>query len=284
MVFLNGYPVSDDFNIFVISDGTGKTAFSVVQAALLQFELPRVSILRFTNVRDKEEIYSIMDMVRVQKDVVIYTVVNEELAETLRIEAANRGVIALDILGPLVELLKRLSSRNPRGVPGLFQRSEEKVTERLEAIEYALEKSTGFSVSNLDKADVILLTIWYPHKDEYILRLAEKGIKCGYVILDPYLPLPMDLEEVVGRASRSLLVGIRMDPEYLSALRLERIKALGLNCLAEKASVAEVKQELDFAQAIYEKLGCVILDITRLTSEEVVNRILDQIKKREERT
>lgn len=281
---MNSYAVSDDFNIFVISDGTGKTAFSVVQAALLQFELPRVSILRFTNVRDKEEIYSIMDMVRVQKDVVVYTVVNEELAETLRIEAANRSVIALDILGPLVELLKRLSSRNPRGVPGLFQRSEEKVTERLEAIEYALEKSTGFSVSNLDKADVVLLTIWYPHKDECILRLAEKGIKCGYVILDPHLPLPMNLEEVVRQASGSLLVGIRMDPEYLSALRLERIRALGLNCLAEKASVEEVKRELDFAQTIYEKLGCEVVDITRLSSEEIVNRILDQIRKREERT
>lgn len=281
---MNSYSVSDDFNIFVISDGTGKTAFSVVQAALLQFELPRVSILRFTNVRDKEEIYSIMDMVRVQKDIVVYTVVNEELAETLRVEAANRGVIALDILGPLVELLKRVSSRNPRGVPGLFQRSEERVTERLEAIEYALEKSTGFSVSNLDKADVILLTIWYPHKDECILRLAEKGVKCGYVILDPHLPLPMDLEEVVGRASKSLLVGIRMDPEYLSALRLERIRALGLNCLAEKAQVDAVRKELDFAQAIYEKLGCEVVDITRLSSEEVVNRIWEQLRKREERT
>lgn len=281
---MNNCPVSDDFNIFVISDGTGKTAFSVVQAALLQFELPRVSILRFTNVRDKEELYSIMDMVRVQKDVVVYTVVNEELAETLRIEAANRGVIALDILGPLVEVLKRISSRSPRGVPGLFQRSEEKVTESLEAIAYALEKSTGFSVSNLDKADVILLTVWYPHKDECILRLAEKGIKCGYVILDPNLPLPMDLEEVVSQASKSLLVGIRMNPEYLSALRLERIKALGLNCLAQKASVEEVTKELDFAQAIYDRLHCEIVDITRLSTEEIVNRILDQMKKREERT
>ncbi|MGQ9746865.1 MAG: kinase/pyrophosphorylase [Candidatus Caldatribacteriaceae bacterium] len=281
---MNGYSVNDDFNIFVISDGTGKTAFSVVQAALLQFELPRVNILRFTNIRDREEIYSIMDMVRVQKDIVAYTIVNEELAETLRIETVRRGIIALDILGPLVEVIEKLSSRTPRGIPGLFQRSEEKVTERFEAIEYALEKSTGFSVSNLDKADVILLTVWYPHKDECIMRLAEKGIKCGYVILDPNLPLPIDLEEVVHQASRSLLVGIRMDPQYLSALRSERIKALGLHCLARKAGFDEVKKELDFAQAIYEKFGCQVVDITRLSSEEIVNRIFDQMKKREEKT
>jgi hypothetical protein len=75
-----------------------------------------------------------------------------------------------------------------------------------------------------------------------------------------------------------------MDPEYLSALRSERIRALGLNCLAEKAQVDAVRKELDFAQAIYEKLGCEVVDITRLSSEEVVNRIWEQLRKREERT
>ncbi|MEN3184491.1 MAG: kinase/pyrophosphorylase, partial [Atribacterota bacterium] len=113
----NTYEASDDFNIFVISDGTGKTAFSVVQAALLQFELPRVNVLRFTHVRSEEEIYNIMDMVRVGKDIVVYTVVNEDLARVLRAEAANRSVIALDVLGPVVEALKKVSLRKPRGIP-----------------------------------------------------------------------------------------------------------------------------------------------------------------------
>jgi regulator of PEP synthase PpsR (kinase-PPPase family) len=272
---------SDDFNIFVISDGTGKTAFSVVQAALLQFELPRVNVLRFTHVRSEEEIYNIMDMVRVGKDIVVYTVVNEDLARVLRAEAANRSVIALDVLGPVVEALKRVSLRKPRGIPGILQR-EENVAERLEAIEYAMEKSTGFSVSNLDQADVILLTVWYPHRDECILRLAEKGIKCGYVMLDPNLPLPINFEEVVGGNARALVVGIDMDPQYLSELRLERIRALGLYCLVEKASLERVEEELAFAREIYRRLCCPVIDITRLSVHDVVGKIFEQIKKKRE--
>lgn len=272
---------SDDFNIFVISDGTGKTAFSVVQAALLQFELPRVHVLRFTHVRSEEEIYNIMDMVRVGKDIVVYTVVNEDLARVLRAEAANRSVIALDVLGPVVEALKKVSLRKPRGIPGILQR-EENVAERLEAIEYALEKSTGFSVSNLEKADVVLLTVWYPHRDECILRLAEKGIKCGYVMLDPNLPLPVNFEDVVGGGVRPLVVGIDMDPEYLSELRLERIRALGLHCLVEKASRERVEEELTFARAVYARLRCPVIDITRLSIHDVVGKILEQIKKKRE--
>lgn len=272
---------SDDFNIFVISDGTGKTAFSVVQAALLQFELPRVNVLRFTHVRSEEEIYNIMDMVRVGKDIVVYTVVNEDLARVLRAEAANRSVIALDILGPIVEALKRVSLRKPRGIPGILQR-EESVAEYLEAIEYAMEKSTGFSVSNLDQADVVLLTVWYPHRDECILRLAEKGIKCGYIMLDPSLPLPVNFEEVVGKGAKPLIVGIDMDPQYLSELRLERIRALGLHCLVEKASPERVEEELAFAQSVYERLSCPVIDITRLSVHDVVGKIFEQIKKKRE--
>ncbi|MBC7217043.1 MAG: kinase/pyrophosphorylase [Candidatus Caldatribacterium sp.] len=272
---------SDDFNIFVISDGTGKTAFSVVQAALLQFELPRVNVLRFTHVRSEEEIYNIMDMVRVGKDIVVYTVVNEDLARVLRAEAANRSVIALDILGPIVEALKRVSLRKPRGIPGILQR-EESVAEYLEAIEYAMEKSTGFSVSNLDQADVVLLTVWYPHRDECILRLAEKGVKCGYIMLDPSLPLPVNFEEVVGKGAKPLIVGIDMDPQYLSELRLERIRALGLHCLVEKASPERVEEELAFARSVYERLSCPVIDITRLSVHDVVGKIFEQIKKKRE--
>lgn len=271
----------DDFNIFVISDGTGKTAFSVVQAALLQFELPRVNVLRFTHVRSEEEIYNIMDMVRVGKDIVVYTVVNEDLARVLRAEAANRSVIALDVLGPVVEALKKVSLRKPRGIPGILQR-EEGVAERLEAIEYAVEKSTGFSVSNLDQADVILLTVWYPHRDECILRLAEKGVKCGHLLLDPNLPLPVNFEEVVGRGPKPLVVGIDMDPQYLSELRLERIRALGLYCLEEKANRARVEEELAFARAVYARLQCPVIDITRLSVHDVVGKIFEQIKKKRE--
>ena len=114
------YKVSDDFNIFVISDGTGKTATSVVHAALLQFDLPRVSIMDFAHVRSQEQICSILDMVEPQKDIVVYTVVDEELLHTLRAELLNRGLLALDLLGPLVEVLKKLVLVNLGEYPVFF--------------------------------------------------------------------------------------------------------------------------------------------------------------------
>jgi len=77
-------------------------------------------------------------------------------------------------------------------------------------------------------------------------------------------------------------VGIDMDPQYLSELRLERIKALGLYCLMEKASLERVKEELAFARGIYRRLRCPVIDITHLSVHDVVGKIFEYIKKKRE--
>lgn len=275
------YKVSDDFNIFVISDGTGKTATSVVHAALLQFDLPRVSIMDFAHVRSQEQICSILDMVEPQKDIVVYTVVDEELLHTLRAELLSRGLLALDLLGPLVEVLKKVSSRQPRGIPGLFRRLEEQSSE-LEALEYAWKSSGGFSVSDLKEADIVLLGVWYPHRERGILMLAEKGIKAAFLMLDPNLPLPPHFEDTIVSSLAKPVLGLKVDANYLSEVRRERIRALGLYDLEWKADIEVVEQELDFANRVYDRLGCQVIDITGLNSKDLVNTIISQIKKEKE--
>lgn len=275
------YKVSDDFNIFVISDGTGKTATSVVHAALLQFDLPRVSIMDFAHVRSQEQICSILDMVEPQKDIVVYTVVDEELLHTLRAELLNRGLLALDLLGPLVEVLKKVSSRQPRGIPGLFRRLEEQSSE-LEALEYAWKSSGGFSVSDLKEADIVLLGVWYPHRERGILMLAERGIKAAFLMLDPNLPLPPHFEDTIVSPLAKPVLGLKVDANYLSEARRERIRALGLYDLEWKADIEVVEQELDFAHRVYDRLGCQVIDITGLNSKDLVNTIISQIKKEKE--
>ncbi|MCX6089584.1 MAG: kinase/pyrophosphorylase [Candidatus Atribacteria bacterium] len=278
----NGMLISDDFSIFVVSDGTGKTAYSMVQAALAQFDLPRVNIQRFDHIKNKEEIFSILDMARPHKDVLVYTIVNDDFAQAILAESFNRSILVLDLLGPIVNILNKLSCRQPRGEPDLLRLMERDSSTVLEAVEYALEKSTGVSVWNLDQAQVVILTVWYPHRNECAMVLAEKGIKCGYLILNPDFPLPMNLDEILGNKTRKVLIGVVMDPEYLRDLRSERIAALGLNRMEYKADIQVIQQELDFAKSIYHRLDCRVIDITHLSTRDVINQILFEIKKQRE--
>ena len=49
-----------------------------------------------------------------------------------------------------------------------------------------------------------------------------------------------------------------------------------------KAEKEVVKEELDFAQRVYDKLGCQVIDVTGLSSRDLVNAIVSQIKKKRE--
>ena len=273
---------SDDFSIFVVSDGTGKTAYLAVQAALAQFDLPRVKILRFDHVKNKEEIYSILDMASPQKDMVIYTLVNDEFVQALITESLQRRIIILDLLSPIVNSIKKLSTRSPRGEPGLLHNSDGESLAITEAVEYALAESTGVSFSRLDEAQVIILTVWFPHRDECVMQLAQKGIKCGFMMLNPDLPLPQNLEKILGKEKGKVIIGFIMEPEFLRKLRNERIINLGLNYMEYKADQEVVRQEIEFAQNIYRQLNCPVIDITNLNSKDIINQILLKIQEQRE--
>ena len=152
---------SDDFSIFVVSDGTGKTAYLAVQAALAQFDLPRVKILRFDHVKNKEEIFSILDITRPQKDLVIYTLVNDDFVQALVSESLHRRILVLDLLGPIVNSIRKLSTRSP-GRTGLLHGSNRESVAITEAVEYALAESTGVSFLGLMRHKSSFLPYGFP--------------------------------------------------------------------------------------------------------------------------
>jgi regulator of PEP synthase PpsR (kinase-PPPase family) len=78
------------------------------------------------------------------------------------------------------------------------------------------------------------------------------------------------------------VIGLQMDVDYLTRVREERVRALGLDRLLYKAEKEVVKEELDFAQRVYDKLGCQVIDVTGLSSRDLVNAIMSQIKKKRE--
>jgi regulator of PEP synthase PpsR (kinase-PPPase family) len=65
-------------------------------------------------------------------------------------------------------------------------------------------------------------------------------------------------------------------------VREEIIKALGLDALLSKSQKEVVKKDLDFAQKVYDKLGCQVIDITGLSNKDLVSTIISQIKRKRE--
>ena len=91
--------MTDDLQtIYMISDGTCRTCEQVLKAVLLQFDAPKVHLVRKANVRRAKTVTKVIREAREKRAVVFYTLVLEE---------ARRAVKAssLEYMVPVVHLL-----------------------------------------------------------------------------------------------------------------------------------------------------------------------------------
>ena len=99
--------------IFVASDGTGRTAQQAVAAALTQFEDQPVEIIRFREIRSQEQVRNLVKYAAEVKALIVHTLVTDKLREHLIRMARLHNVETLDLMGPLLDRLSDQLSSHP---------------------------------------------------------------------------------------------------------------------------------------------------------------------------
>jgi regulator of PEP synthase PpsR (kinase-PPPase family) len=72
-----------------------------------------------------------------------------------------------------------------------------------------------------------------------------------------------------------------LSAEKLNKIRSERLKTLGLGSSADYANMSRIIEELDYAEKLMKKIGCMIIDTTTRAVEETASIILQKIYKGE---
>jgi len=104
----------------LLSDATGETAEKMVLAALTQFRGQPVRLTRVNNVRTKNQVYEALDEALNQNGLVVYTIVNRELAQLVHDECAGLGLVNIGLLTPLTlegRSLSRAFAQRDSGAP-----------------------------------------------------------------------------------------------------------------------------------------------------------------------
>lgn len=91
------------------------------------------------------------------------------------------------------------------------------------------------------------------------MYLAHKNYKVANVPLVPEIPPPQELFVI----SPKKIIGLTADPDKLNQIRRERLKTLGLNDSANYASMERILQELEYADALFKRLGCTVIDVSK---------------------
>ena len=76
--------------IFILSDGTGETASTMIRAALVQFASLNINIVRCKNVRSEEQIDSLIEDVHARKGLIVFTMVSPVMSRKVIEASAGR--------------------------------------------------------------------------------------------------------------------------------------------------------------------------------------------------
>ncbi|WP_199615175.1 pyruvate, water dikinase regulatory protein [Paenibacillus alkalitolerans] len=256
--------------IYVCSDAVGETAEAVAKATIRQFSAEKIRTKRYGHIRKEEEIKHILSEAAATGGIVAYTIVQPELREAMREEAARLGIHTVDILGPMMQAYINAYNDVPKQTPGLRQEMDEEYFRRIEAMEFAVKYDDGKDVRGLLTAQIVLVGVSRTSKTPLSIFLAHKGYKVAN------LPIVLEVKppEELYKTENQLIVGLTMDAEHLLKIRTERLKAVGLPYGAKYASLDYIKAELVNAGKIMNGLGCRIIDVTEKSIEETAGIII----------
>ena len=201
----------------------------------------------------------------------IYTVVSPQLRNKIRDLAREKGLFFIDLLGPLLgELGSYLGVTGEEHKVGALRAVDERYFRRIEAIEYTVKHDDGKCLTDLDKADIILVGLSRSSKTPLSIFLSHKGWKVANVPLVLNQPLPEELFKVDQRK----IVGLLIDLPSLQKIRRNRLEKFGTDPGGEYASMSYIENELAFAEDLFRKnKRWPVFNVTERALEETASEI-----------
>jgi len=258
------------YHIYVVSDGTGKTAEGVVRAALTQFNNPPVEIVRHGGVRDAGQVLEIVEQAKQTEGFIVHTLVAARMRTRILTEGRAAHVPTIDLMGPMLARLSELLSSQPIAVPGLSSTFDPAYLQRIEAIDFTVRHDDGQNIDDLSQAEIVLVGVSRTAKTPLSIYLGYRGWKVANVPLVLGIEPPRQLFNL----QRKRAVGLVVKPERLAALRQARVEHLGVGSLGY-ADLDYIHQEMSYANEIFERRpDWPLVDVTTKPIEETAAEVV----------
>jgi len=255
--------------VYVVSDGSGRTAEQTLMAALTQFPDASMDVILKSEVRNEQTIEDIVMEASEEKGFIVHTLVGEHLRAIMLKLSRIHNVDAIDLMGPLLSRLSHHFADSPKGEPGLFFSLNKEYFKRIDAMQFAFTHDDGLRDYEYEKAEIILVGVSRTFKTPLSIYLAFKGwFVANYPIVSGN-----ELPESLHRLEHGKVFGLMTEPQDLCTLRSVRQQYLG-GFSSEYASLNCVKRELNYAMKFFCKYEWPIVRVTNKPIEEIATEIL----------
>jgi regulator of PEP synthase PpsR (kinase-PPPase family) len=260
--------------LHVVSDSTGETATRLVHALEAQFPDQEFQEIRHPRVESVDDLRLAVERAKGRRAVVIYTLVEPELREQMRVLCRRARLHYCDLLGHPIEAVARVSGMAATMRPGARPPLDSAYFTRIAAIEVAVKYDDGVG-SGLYEADIILVGVSRTSKTPLSMYLGYLGYKTANVPVVKGIEPPAALFEI----DPLKVIGLTIEASRLAEIRGQRARRLGGNN-HRYAKLVEIYDELEAAEALHRRLGCPVIEISELSIEETAARVIRMIEQR----
>lgn len=256
--------------IFVISDGTGRTATQALNAALVQFPTQEVDIIVRAAVRSTSQVDDAVAEAVSCNGFIVHTLVSNDLRAYMINRGRQHNIETIDLMGPFLARLSEKFMHTPSEKPGLFNDINREYFKRIDAVQFAFQHDDGQRPHELHKAEIVLIGVSRTFKTPLSIYLAFKGWLVANVPIVLDLEPPSQLFELPARK----IFCLSTYAHNLAALRHARAEHLGIDG-DHYANLSHVQKELNYAHSIFRRQPqWPVIRVTHKPIEEIAGEIL----------
>lgn len=256
--------------ILVISDATGSTAEHVLRAALAQFDAEDVIVERRPEIQTIDGVHRVVEEARKMGAMLVHTLASVELRREIYLQATERRLQSVDLLGNVLSDLSVFLGAAPGGVPGGVHHFDEDYYRRMDALTFVVKHDDGQGLESLDRADIILVGVSRTSKTPLSIYLAIRGYFVANVPIVFNVEPPAELFKV----DQSKVVALRMDPIRLRHIREQRLQAFREDARQAYIDAQTVQQEVTYSDDIFKRAFWPVVDTSLKSLEETAVEVV----------
>jgi len=266
-------PAATGYTIHLIAAAAGELLSGLASVAISQFPGIEFKVVSHPLQNEIEKLEATLDKLTGERPIVLHALADEAAKLLVRNKCVVRHIPHFDATGLLINFISDCVGALPQNDVSRLHQLDSNYQRRIEAMEFALEHDDSLGLRSLEEADIVIVGVSRVSKTPTTVYLGSRGYKTSNVSITPQTGFPAELSKI----PKSKIVAFTMQPKRLQEIRAERAKWMGVEGTAYEG-LDNVIREVMAAEAEFRRRNYPIIDVTELTIEQTVARILETLQ------
>lgn len=264
--------------IYLVSGSIGALGEQTLRTVLPQFQGVQVPVVKAPRVQTSKQVASIVAKAASTQGIILHTLVDNALRLQMNQLAAEQGVLAIDLIGQIMEYFIGLIGQEPMGKPGLYRYKNQEYFDRVDAIEFTLDHDDGKNHEGWAEAEIVLTGPSRLGKTPLGVYLSVLGWKVANIPIVPGIAPRPELFAL----DRRRVIGLTIEEGELLTFRQHRQDGLGVSGKSDYTDLTKLYEELEEARQVCRKGRFKLIDVSNkpieTTAAQVITAVTRQLK------